>query len=104
MTPSGALAPVIDAGAWDARAIPQSYGLLFTLFIVIRLSEVGPVSSLSRMPPALFATTFPETVTLLEPVRWMASPQSKLDPVSNAGIPGQDGPDGPDGIRARSFP
>ena len=46
----------------DASVMPQSNGLFWAMLPMIRLSWVAPVSSLSRIPPALFSIKLPETV------------------------------------------
>ena len=68
--------------------IPQSYGLLPPWFPVIRLLKVGPISSLSKIPPALLVTMLLATVEWSTPMRWIPSPQSKPSAVSKSGMPG----------------
>ncbi len=49
------------AGPCEAMVMPQSNGLSWTLFPVMRLFWLGPVSSLIRMPPELWSTSLSRT-------------------------------------------
>jgi len=58
----GAVDRVTALALCPASVIPQSSTLPVTLFFVIELCEVGPVSSVSRIPPALSLTVLDATV------------------------------------------
>src|SRR5579864_6812578 len=68
--------------------MPQSVVLFFTRLLVMRLLEVGPVSSVSRMPPWLPCTMLLATSELVVPSRCSPSPQSSC---SNGNAPAQHG-------------
>src|ERR1700722_123414 len=80
---------IFAAGGCDARVIPQANGFPVTVLPVIRLSWVGPVSSLARIPPELKSTRLFATIEWSTAIRWMPSPQSMASDVSNAGRPMQ---------------
>src|ERR1035437_7838315 len=75
---AGLGAPVDDTALvlWPASVIPQSRTLLSDLLFEIRFCAVGPSSSVSRIPPALFCTVFDTTLECVTDIRCSASPQS----------------------------
>src|SRR5580693_6282770 len=56
--------------------MPQSLTLLRTRFRAMRLSWVGPNSSVNRIPPEFPIDLLPSTVELATLIRWIPSPQS----------------------------
>jgi hypothetical protein len=69
----------IGLNACEASVIPQSLSLFRTRLPAMTMCEVGPASSVSRMPPTSSATRFPVSFECVTLSRCSASPQSSLD-------------------------
>src|SRR3954452_5272764 len=70
------LGSVVPSALWEGSVMPQSSALSRETLRATTLPYVGPVSSVSRIPPTLSWTKLRTTLEELTPCRCSASPQS----------------------------